>query len=129
MIIQQKAIKLQRAIFGLLVIFGIFAIAKVYFTQTWFLFTVLGLAVVFMIVSYIMYKRSSNDVVIPITQKQLKANKYILYSYVAVYIAYVLLEGANLLSAKVSGWIFAPLLVIIAIAGVILQQMTLNNKK
>lgn len=129
MIIQEKALKLQRSIFVLLIIFGLFAIGKVYFEQAWFLVTVLGLAVAFIVGTYILYRKRSDADVVSITEKQLKSNKIVLYSYIAVYIGYLLLDGNVIKDPVVAAWIFGPILVIIGAVGVVIQQITLKNKK
>lgn len=129
MYIEKKAIILQRTLYFIFVLIGVFTLTKVYIDEMWFLFTFIGIVAALAVLSFVLYKKDKKGEVVNITQKELDINKYVLYAYMFVYLLHIITNNIDFWTMTIKAWIFGPILIIIGLIGVVIQQLTLNKNK
>ena len=127
--VYRKSLIVQLLMFIVFLIMVVNIIVQFYVEETFsfYNYLVLGILVLFGIGGYIIYKKSSLEIQV-ITPKELKTLKTLLYAYLFVYIAEMLLSGLEQVPTEIIKIVFGSLLIIIALGGIFIQYKLLRHK-
>lgn len=127
--IYRKSLVIQLIMFIVFFIMGANIIIQHYVSESFpaYNFIILGVLVLFGIFGFLLYKKSS-DQILPITEQVMKTLKGILYAYLFVYILEMILSNMEQLPTDVIKIGFGSVLMILAIIGIYIQTRLLQKQ-
>ena len=127
--IYRKSLVIQLIMFIVFFIMGANIIIQHYVSESFpaYNFIILGVLVLFGIFGFLLYKKSS-DQILPITEQVMKTLKGILYAYLFVYILEMILSNMEQLPTDIIKIGFGSVLMILAIIGIYIQTRLLQKQ-
>ena len=127
--IYRKSLIIQLIMFIVFLIMGANIIIQHYVLESFpaYNFIILGVLVLFGVFGFILYKKSS-DQILPITEQVMKTLKGILYAYLFVYILEMILSNLEQLPTEIVKICFGSILMILALVGIYIQTILLMKK-
>lgn len=130
MFMYKKVVWVQMIMFGLFFLMGLNNLLKIIFpilnSNNIALYITLGLFLIIAISGILLYY-SKNKETVSVTKKDVDHSKYVLYGYFIVYILALFSDNLTIIKSFNLGYIFSPILMIIAFIGVLKQWMILKK--